>query len=344
MTHKNIDKLILFGGSRLLADFVRYAKRGLSYELIVYGSKRHLDEKIPGDRRTLRQVLEKERVKFFESPDINRDKNLKGLVGKKTLGIAFGAPWVFEKKTTRLFRPGYLLDFMGIDLPRYRGGAHYTWQILHQNLEGCANLQIIRGGKETLHRGEVIKRLEYDLPARVRRPIDYFNFMAKKELLFLKEFFRELRQNKNFKISKLNEAQSSYYPFLSTREQGFINWNWSGEQIARFINAFGEPYAGASTYFDSNKAYVQECLLLNAPERYHPFTAGLVVRKDKKGVYVAAVGALLHFRTVLDEKGKDVTRKIELGQRFYTPHGDLDRAMTFRAVYNAQGQIGGKKI
>ena len=83
---------------------------------------------------------------------------------------------------------------------------------------------------------------------------------------------------------------------------------------------------------------------MNAPERYHPFTAGLVVRKDKKGVYVAAVGALLHFRTVLDEKGKDVTRKIELGQRFYTPHGDLDRAMTFRAVYNAQGQIGGKKI
>src|SRR3989344_5095378 len=285
MTHKNIDKLILFGGSRLLADFVRYAKRGLSYELIVYGSKRHLDEKIPGDRRTLRQVLEKERVKFFESPDINRDKNLKGLVGKKTLGIAFGAPWVFEKKTTRLFRPGYLLDFMGIDLPRFRGG------------------------KETLHRGEVIKRLEYDLPARVRRPIDYFNFMAKKELLFLKEFFRELRQNKNFKISKLNEAQSSYYPFLSTREQGFINWNWSGEQIARFINAFGEPYAGASTYLDSRKVYVQECALMNAPERYHPFTAGLVVRKDKKGVYVAAVGALLHFRTVLDEKGKDVTRK-----------------------------------
>ena len=76
MTHKNIDKLILFGGSRLLADFVRYAKRGLSYELIVYGSKRHLDEKIPGDRRTLRQVLEKERVKFNleDSCKSQRDK------------------------------------------------------------------------------------------------------------------------------------------------------------------------------------------------------------------------------------------------------------------------------
>ncbi len=339
----DVKKLIVFGGSRLLTDFVQYAKRNLAYELAVFSSRRHLDEIVAGRKQTLRQILKKNRINFYESLNINEDKNLKRQVSLTTLGVAFGAAWVFEKKTARLFRPGYLLDFMGIDLPRYRGGAHYTWQILHGSRKGCANLQIIHGGKETFHRGEIIKRLEYDLPMSVRRPIDYFNFMSKKELRFLREFFLELRQNKNFKILKSNELESSYYPFLFTKEQGFINWNWSGKQIWQFINAFDEPYIGAATYVQNQRVHLKECSAISAPEKYHPFTAGLVVRKDKSGVYVAAEGALLHLKTVLDEKGKNFLRKIELGERFYTPSVDLDHAMSFKAVYNSQGLVKDKK-
>jgi len=341
MKFKPIENLILFGGSRILADFVLYASRNLPYQLAVFSSKRHLDEtvpaKVPGSRKTLRQILKQNHTLFYESADINRDKHLRRLARSASLGIAFGAAWIFEKKTVKLFRRNHLLDFMGIDLPRYRGGAHYTWQILHGNLKGCANLQIIRGGAASFHRGEILKRQEYTLPAKMVHPIDYFNFMAKKETAFLKEIFQELRRGKNFQTAKLDESQSSYYPFLSTITHGWINWGWTGRQIWQFVRAFDEPYAGASTFFDNGQVRLKACTLLEAAENYHPFTSGVVVRKDKTGVSVAALGALLHFKIAMDEKGKNLMPKILPGQRFYTPASKLDEALRFNAVYNAQG-------
>ncbi len=337
MKFKTIDNVVLFGGSRILADFVVFAKKHLPFRLTVFTSKRHLGEIVPGSRKTLQQILKANRVTVYESADINHDKRLKQFVNPATLGMAFGAVWIFEKKTVKLFRPGHLLDFMGIDLPRYRGGAHYTWQILHGNRQGAANLQIIRGGKESFHRGEIIKRQEFVLPQRAMRPIDYFDFMAGKELELLKEFFRDIKLNKTFKLVRLEESQSSYYPFLSTQAQGYINWGWTGEQICRFINAFDEPYAGAATYLENERVYLKGCRYRKPQEDYHPFTSGVVVRKDKSAIYIASVGGLLEISEVLNEKGKNVRESIELGSRFYTSHGKLDEGMGFRAVYNAGG-------
>ena len=87
----NVKNLIVFGGSRLLADFVYYAKRSLAYELVVFSSRRHLDELIAGSKQTLRQILQKNRIIFYESTNINQNKNLKSLVRRTTLGLAFGA-------------------------------------------------------------------------------------------------------------------------------------------------------------------------------------------------------------------------------------------------------------
>ena len=108
-----IDNLILFGGSRLLADFAQFAKKNLPYKLVVFSSKRHLSELIPGSRQTLRQILTKSRIQFFDSPDINQDMNLKRVVNKTSLGIAFGAAWIFERKTAKIFSKNYLLDQIG---------------------------------------------------------------------------------------------------------------------------------------------------------------------------------------------------------------------------------------
>ena len=333
----DVKNLILFGGARLLADFAVYAKQSLPYELTVFSSKRHLDELIAGSKKTLRQILKKNKISFYDSVDINRDKNLKATVKPGTLGIAFGAAWVFEKKTVKLFQKKYLLDLMGIDLPRYRGGAHYTWMILHQNGQAAANLQVIEGGQDAFHRGSIIRSLRYELPAKLERPIDYFNFISAKELTFLKEFFQEIENKKNYKFTKLKEDESSYYPFLSTAEQGFINWQWSGEQIERFINAFDEPYAGASTYINNQIVNLKDSFLLPTQENYHPFTSGIIVRKDKTAAYAAVTDGILQIRKILDAKGKNIFRQVELGDRFHTPFSKLDSAMTFKAIYNSQG-------
>lgn len=328
MKFQKINQLILFGGSRSLADFALFAAAKLPHRLSVWSAPRHLDEKVPGYGRTLRQILRRAKLRHFESVDINREAALRQMVTANTLGLAFGAAWLFEKPLVRKFAKGHLLDLMGIDLPRYRGGAHYTWQILHSSRKGCVNLQVIEGGAASFHRGRVIKRAEYALPAKAARPIDYFDHAASRELNFLKEFFREAAAGKNFPLQKLDETKSSYYPFLSTLNQGWINWSWSGEEIARFIHAFGAPYPGASTMLRGRPIQLRECEVLPAEENYHPFSAGLVVRKDKNAVYAAARGALLRL---------PVMRGVKLGDRFWTPAAELDKAMAFSAVYSAEG-------
>lgn len=328
MRFRKIDNLVLFGGSRSLADCAFFAAAKLPCRLSVWSAPRHLDEKVPGRGKTLRQILRAGKIELHETADINRETGLRKSITKNTLGLGFGAAWIFEKPLVRKFARGHLLDLMGIDLPRYRGGAHYTWQILHGNRKAAVNLQIIEGGLAAFHRGRIIKRAEFGLPAEAKLPIDCFEYLAAKELNFLKEFFRDLAAGKNFPLTKLDETKSSYYPFLSTVNQGWINWSWSGEEIARFINAFAAPYAGASTMLLGKRVSFGSCELLPPEEYYHPFTAGLVVRQDKRGVYVAARGALLHFAGL---------KNVNLGDRFYTPSHVLDEAMAFTAIYGAEG-------
>lgn len=335
MKFNKINKIILFGGARLLAEVSRHLKEYTSLSIVVFSSKRHLEEAV--NELILKEFLEREGIKYYDSEDINKDENLKKEATENTLGIAIGAAWIFEKETVALFKEEHLLDFMGIDLPRYRGGAHYTWQILNQNKKGCANLQVIRGGKESFHKGEIIKRKEYLLPEDIQKPIDYFDFIVKKELEFLQDFLKELENEKEFGLTNLDETQSSYYPFLYTKINGFIDWNWSGKDIFLFVNAFDDPYNGTSTYLRSKRVFLKGCRLLEAQEKYHPFASGVVVRKNNEGIFIASVGNLLLIRTILDEDGKDLLESINVGDRLYTPQIELEKSKEFKAEYDSQG-------
>lgn len=339
MKIQKIKKLIIFGGSYILSEFASYIVKNSDLDLVVFSSERHLNGVVSAEGTTLKEVLDKNKVRYFSSNDINYDKNLKKEINNNTLGIAFGAAWIFKKETVDLFPKNQLLDFMGIDLPRYRGGAHYTWQILHENRKGCANLQIINGGTETFHRGEIVKRRNFKLPSKLRRPEDFFDFISKQEIDFLKGFLSEVERSKDFKLYGLNEEKSSYYPFLNTKINGFIDWNWSGKDIFLFINAFDDPYDGASTFLGGERVALKDVKLLRAEEKYHPFSSGLVIRKDQGGIFVASVGNLLYIKRVLNSDNKNMISEIGLGDRLFTPSSFLDEARGFKAVYAAKGLV-----
>ena len=342
MRFNKLDKLILIDGYILLAEFVKEAIKDKDLEVTVFASKRHLDEKVYG--LTLKERLIRSKVAFYESADINNDKKFEREVTKNSLGIAMGAPWVFDKKTVSLFAKNHLLDYMGVDLPRYRGGAHHTWRILHQNNLGALNMQIITGSAAEFQKGKIIKREEFSFPEGMIKPIDFYNFMVKKEIDFFKDFIKQVKQGKSFDLMGLNEKESSFYPFLSTKNNGLINWQWPGREIYLFINAFDDPYQGASTYLGKQKIFLKDCLLLDEQEKYHPFTSGIVIRKDKKGIYIAGLDNILLIKKVLNEQGKNIMDLIKLGDRLYTPYSKLDEAMSFEAVYDCQGLTNKKKL
>ena len=329
-----IEHIILMGGSWVTAEFLKtLLERKIETKL--YTSPRHYDDIVDEEMHTLEQVTNFLNVSTVVTEDIN-DDFLKSDITDRTLGISFGAAWVFNTETVALFN-GRLLDFMGIALPKYRGGAHYTWQILSGNKVGACNLQVIHGGTETFHRGEIIKRRDYIFPSSVRTPQDYFDEAIKEEIVFLNDFLNEIKEEKDFPLVSLDESFSSYYPFLNTKIHGWINWSWNAEEIDIFICAFDNPYDGASTYLNGVRVHLKSSKYSESNETFHPFHSGLVYRCSSNAIYIAVKGGSLIVQKVINDSGVNIINKIKEGFRFTTPQDKLEHALEFNALYGPNG-------
>jgi methionyl-tRNA formyltransferase len=338
MRFEAIDQVLLFGGARVLAEFARATIQAGHYGVTVFSCDRQLEEPIYPDGRTLGQVLTGHGIPFVSAPDINNDPTLRGLQIDSALGIGLGEAWQFSVELIERF-DGRLLDLMGIRLPQYRGGAHYTWQILRKNRLGCCNLQIINEDtvQSVFDSGKIVKRQEYFFPASARVPNDYFDAAVDNEVAFLNEFLAEVRDGRDFPVVSLQEDFSLYFPRLHTLTHGFVNWEWETEEIERFICAFDVPYAGASTFLDGRKVHVGQCYSEYNDGPFHPFQSGLIYKIAGDAAFVASKSGTLVIGRVVDSAGKQLLPELRVGQRFFTPAEHLERALSFSAVYTERG-------
>ncbi len=305
------------------------------YEVVVFTDPRHLEEMASREKLTLQACLEKARIPYFCAPDINSDPHLESYIDKQTLGIGMGEVWKFSKKIIELFE-GKLVDLMAIPLPQFRGGAHYSWQILSQSFKGGSHIQIINEAMRPgcFDSGGIIKAYYYRFPTEARTPQDYFDYAGKIDLEFLLEFSQEIRDDIDFTMMSIREDISSYFPRLNTQLQGFINWGWKVGDLDRFICAFGRPYAGASTFCNAQRYYLRESQVIYDEGLFHPFQAGLIYKKIDHELYIAANGGTLIIREVLDESGNPADKELGIGMRFYTPAERLENAMLLVAEYD----------
>ncbi|MDD2671166.1 MAG: hypothetical protein PHG91_00565 [Syntrophales bacterium] len=338
MRFGHIDSIILFGGAPLLAEFALTVAGLGEFDLAVFSSERHLEEVIPARGEKLETILKDNSVPFYSSPDINSDPRIRPLITPNTLGIGLGETWSFDSDLIYRFG-GRLLDFMGIRLPQYRGGAHYSWQILRKNRIGCCNLQIINEDmiQGVFDSGAIVKSREYFFPPCVRIPQDYFDHAVREEIDFLTEFLAEVRAGKEFSPFHVQENFSIYFPRLYTPKHGLIDWRWTAADIELFVCAFDEPYMGASTFLDGKRVFLKDCRLEFNDGPFHPFQKGLIYKKANRAVFAAAGEGTLVIRKISDENGADIFDLIGTGMRFYTPANYLEEAMLYRADYDSQG-------
>ena len=207
-------------------------------------------------------------------------------------------------------------------MPRYTGGAHYTWQILNKSREAGAYIQQITANVD---RGAIAKKLQYQLDEMVKLPKDYERENIKKGFEFLKEFFEEVcGKDKIITLDNdlIDWSEKRYYPRLLTSINGWINWQWSGEEIVRFCEAFGAPYDGANTTVNGSTQISIRSLRLVNQEYFHPYCYGLIVNRTKnKSIYIASSDGLL----VCDDykiSGYD----INVGDRLETPTKILEES------------------
>lgn len=318
-------KVVLLGGSELLLDSLDHClEKGFSVSVI--SSARHVDEVFL--TRSIRSVAENNDVRLTISDDVNGVDSNSDHFGPDAIGLAFGASWVFERSTVRQFGLG-LFDVMCIDVPRYKGGAHHTWQILNcERLFGMC-VQKVVGGRANFHRGPVITRIVFNADGSPAAPVDLFELHKKHCRPLLDKFLRTKGWLEDGLSS--DDRYARYFPFLSTQHQAYIDWSWEAEDIASFINAFGRPYTGASSFVKGTRyQLLGKGSVLK--EKCHPFAAGLVLNKVGKKLILGCAPFAISFES---EEELDV----DVGDRFYTPLSVLDEVRRTEIKYDSKGLV-----
>jgi methionyl-tRNA formyltransferase len=246
-----------------------------------------------------------------------------------TLALCFGPAWIFSAEVRQAFGLG-MLNFNGIPIPRYLGGAHYSWQILNGDRTGGCIVQEIT---ETLDRGDILRAEYFDLPESVKVPRDYFIANFERGRSFIERLAADMLGGVAFPSRPMSEldAERLYFPRLLTTDNAFIDWSWDAEAIMRFCNAFDAPYAGAGTYLGDRLVRLREVSRAEGRDDFHPFTAGLVVRRHNDAAYVAAQGGLLRLGQVVDgASGENCLTALREGMRLHTSPQRLEQARLFR--------------
>ena len=332
----HVESVALIGGGDLMRQTARMMRKsGLRTTIVL--APRHAEEALPLAGKPAKKAFADGGSAVHVVQDINAWPKLESVdwAGANSLALCFGSPWIFGEHVLARFGAG-MINFNGIPIPRYLGGAHYTWQILNGDRTGGCLLQEIT---MDVDRGPVLRRHLFDLPAGVRLPEDYFLANYEEGCRFMEQVIGDIRADKAFEpieFSSLDEGRL-YFPRLNTLENGWIDWSWTALEIERFCCAFDRPYAGAATLLGGTVVRLSDVRLTETIEALHPFVAGLVVRNTAQEARIAARGGLLAVAAARSEDGGDAMGLLKEGRRLLTPSDRLSHALTCRPALTAKG-------
>jgi methionyl-tRNA formyltransferase len=318
----SVRRVILLGGGMLYAKLLSFCK-GNGFETLAITAKRHLLAPAEG-QRTLREFLAREGIRCHALKALD-ERRLKEIVGgmEHSLAITLGAPWEIGSGLIERVFAGKIFNCHGTRLPTYRGGAMYSWNILRGNRLGLCLLQRLN---ET-DTGEIVRWEEFVYPASCRVPLDYEAHYVERNAAFLSDFLLRARRGP-VAYSPVGQPEylSSFFPRLSSRVNGWINWDWALEDVERFICAFDEPYPGARTTHNGRTVRLKGVVAQRNDGRGHPCQAGLVYRNNGRWLMVSCGDGELIVHRVLDQGNRNVIGRIKAGERFVTPVSRLESA------------------
>jgi len=326
MKFGKINRLLIFGGTPRVGTLIESCLN--KYEIVVFSNERLLNEKTIDNNMSLKEYLELNKVRFYSVIDINNFP-IDEFMTDQTLGISLGAPWIFKEQFINKFNRR-LINGHGSNLPRDQGAGGFSWRILQKDKFGFYLFHIVDSGVDT---GNIIISEQYLFPDYCRKPIDYIKFHQENELGFFCRFFELIENNYDFTEIIQQKSFSTYFPRLNTVQHGFINWSWQTEEIIRFINAFDDPYPGASTFLRGIRVHIKDVLPNYNEGSFHPFICGIIYRQYNGKFYVATLNGSVVIGKVLDESGNSILPEIKAGERFYTPSKYLDMALEYVAKY-----------
>tara|TARA_B110000046_G_scaffold184190_1_gene222073 strand:+ start:498 stop:1508 length:1011 start_codon:yes stop_codon:yes gene_type:complete len=271
------------------------------------------------------------------------DKKFKDFVKKKvkaenTIFISLGARYIFKKNIIENFFLNNLVNFHSTRLPLDAGGGGFSWKIMREDRIDNQLVHLIDEGIDT---GPIIENHLSLFPKQCQIPKDFEYYGLKKFIEFYLEFLKKVKNGIFFDLKPQINYLGRYNPRLNTEIDGLINWELDSYDLYNFINAFDEPYKGASTFLNNKnfgKLYIKKVHLHGGDSSNHPYMSGIVSRHDKDWIVVSTkFKHTLLIEEVLDKEGNNVIKNIKVGDRFYTPYHELEKSKTTRTIVNFKG-------
>ena len=229
-----------------------------------------------------------------------------------------------------------MFNINSIPVPHYLGGAHFTWQLMNDNYEGGCFFQKITN---QLDRGPLLDWRKFNIPKNASNPSDYFTVNLNEGETFITGLAKKMKTGKNFSITPYEQVNENrlYFPRLKTDIQGFIDWNWSGQEIVHFCASFDNPYGGSRTYIKEKIICLKGVSIFDSNDIFHPFCRGLIVRKTISQLLILSKDRLISVDRIENINGNSIRSKVKEGMRLYTPQNVLERALVYHPKINSKG-------
>ncbi|MDA7473158.1 formyltransferase family protein [Candidatus Pelagibacter ubique] len=319
------------GGGKLLTEILKIFNED-KQNVKVITSKRQINENI-SENETLISFLKKNNFTYQLEKTLNSKIFGKhNFDCKKSILISVGSPWIFSEDHIKKFPLG-AFNIHGARLPQDKGGGGFSWQIMQGKNIGFALIHQISA---KIDDGKILFFDEFHY-GKNTNPHERNEVYIQKTLRLFKANYLKL-----FDISKINAKDqlsffSSYWPRLNNKVHGWINWNWNGEQIINFINAFDNPYSGAQTKYKNKTIHLKNCFYDNLDGNFHPFQSGIIFRITKNYIAISTQGGTLSVGEIYNENGSLISKnKFKLGERLFTPSKILENALETRVFYTSE--------
>ncbi|WP_311172594.1 hypothetical protein [Halobellus ordinarius] len=324
------ERVVAYGAGEVLVEAIKTA-RELGFEVAVVTAPRQAEAEIDGEAMV--DLLRSQDVETVVTDDVNQSSQVNELVGRQTVGLSFGAAWIFDESVIDAHN-GRLVNFHGSRLPQDRGGGGFSWRILRDDPLGYSQAHLVTPSIDT---GNILLTDEYRFPESCTTPVEYAAYANEKEAEIVTELLEGIAGGREFETTSQPEYLSSYWPRLSTEEHGYIDWEWSLKEIVQFIRAFSDPYEGAKTFVNGIEVRLKQSESFRGDGTFHPFQTGILYRKDDQRGYVATPDGSLIVESVRDEDGEEILSDIAVGDRFYTPTERLRQARRTRVYFTPTG-------
>lgn len=276
------------------------------------------------------------RIPTYDKIDNNFINTIKKNVDiKKTLFISLGARWIFKKNTIKNLFNNNLINFHGTRLPYDAGGGGHSWKIMRQDRIDNQLVHIVDEGIDT---GPILFNRATVIPHQYKLPVEIENFRVQNFLIFYEEFIKKVSLKKKFLKKFQPNYLGRYNPRLNTELNGWIDWDLNSYDLINFINAFDDPYLGASTIINNERVYIKKAQLHGGETPNHPFMAGLISRHDENWIIVSTKDKnSLIVEIVNNNEKKNIIKNLTEGDRFYTPSLKIEKSRKERVKYTAKG-------